>query len=560
MESSNTLGKYEILREIARSNDIIYEAMDPAINRRVALKELYLPPNLTGAQKRERIERFYREAKAAGRLAHPNIVTIYEAGEQNGRYYIAMEFLEGQDLQDVMQARGGALPVPEAVSTALAICDALAYAHQQGVIHRDIKPDNIQVLPGGLVKLTDFGIARLMAEPSITQDGQVFGTPSYMSPEQVAGKSLDQRTDIFSLGVVLFEMLAGRKPFAGDSVVTITYNIMNLSPAPPPGIPPYLVQILSKAMAKDPNQRYTTAAEMADDLRNERASGVPIGMTGQFDPRVTGGYGWAGMPPPGGYPPPGGSQGSSKYYPNPPPPDPFGGLQPGDLPLPQMPREPILSPEIRAFLGLAVVVLGLVGLFLFSIWALNAAYQGYMERQGESKTARDMELGAKAYDSRDYDTAIQHFKRAVEISPHSGAGDTARKNLASCYVAKGTDDYNANSLAAAADMFREAVKNDPNSAAGHYGLGNSLQRLGYVDDALAEWGKGAEVGAGTEEGRLAGEAAGWVYFNRGVDAANAGRTDEALKAWQKTVEVAPGSDVSQQAQERISQLAGAPTN
>ncbi|MDO8586309.1 MAG: serine/threonine-protein kinase [Armatimonadota bacterium] len=553
MESSNTLGKYQILREIARSNDIVYEAIDPGINRRVALKELCLPPNLTGAQKRERIERFYREAKAAGRLAHPNIVTIYDAGEQNGRYYIAMEFLEGQDLQNAMQARGGAMPVPEAVSIALAICDALAYAHQQGVVHRDIKPDNIQILPGGLVKLTDFGIARLMSEPSITQDGQVFGTPSYMSPEQVAGKPLDHRTDIFSLGVVLFEMLAGRKPFTGDSVVTITYNIMNMDPALPPGVPPYLTQIIRGAMAKDPNQRYTTAAEMADDLRNERASGS---VTGQFNAQPTH-YGGAGLPPPGGYAPSGGYS-----QPAPPIPDPFGGAAKQiDLPLPPPPRRPmVINPEIKAFFTLAAVVLGLIALFLFSVWALNAAYQGYMERQGESKTARDMELGAKAYDAHDYDTAIRHFRRALDISPKSGAGETARKNLASCYVAKGTDQYNAGHLTLAADMFREAIKHDPKSAAAHYALGNTLQRVGSVDDALAEWRKAVEVGAGTQEGRLAGEAAGWVYFNRGVERFNNGQTKEALDSWTKVIEVAPGSEVSNQAQERINQQFAAPVN
>jgi len=188
--SSNKIGRYQIVREIARSNDIVYEAVDPSMGRRVAVKELLLPPNLVGAQKRERIERFYREAKAAGTLTHPNIVTVYEVGEDQGRHFIAMEYLEGHSLRDQLQMQG-LVSVPEALRVAIAIGEALHYAHEHGVIHRDVKPDNVHLLPDGRVKLTDFGIARLMFESSLTANGQVFGTPSYMSPEQVAGKHLD---------------------------------------------------------------------------------------------------------------------------------------------------------------------------------------------------------------------------------------------------------------------------------------------------------------------------------------------------------------------------------
>ena len=223
--------------------------------------------------RRERIERFLREGRAAGKLAHPGIVTIYEVGKDGDRYFIAMEYLEGQTLRDRIIA-GGPMSIRDAVDVTLQLCSALGYAHENGVIHRDIKPDNVQILPGGQVKLTDFGIARLTGESSITQDGQVFGTPSYMSPEQEAGKKLDSRSDIFSLGVMLYEMIAGKKPFAGDSVVTITYNIVHMEAPPPPGAPPWLVGIIRKAMAKEPDARYSKVDDMAQDLKDERASGV----------------------------------------------------------------------------------------------------------------------------------------------------------------------------------------------------------------------------------------------------------------------------------------------
>ncbi|MDO8684145.1 MAG: serine/threonine-protein kinase [Armatimonadota bacterium] len=551
MESStNTLGRYQIIREIARSNDIIYEAVDPAINRHVALKELSIPPTVTGAQKRERIERFYREAKAAGSLSHPNIVTIYEVGEENGRHFIAMELLEGQDLQDVIRA-GGALPVHEAVSITLQVCDALAYAHSKGVIHRDIKPDNIQMLPGGKVKITDFGIARLSYEPSITTDGQVFGTPSYMSPEQVAGKPLDHRTDIYSIGVVLYEMLAGRKPFAGDTVVTITYNIMNMEPTPPPSVPFYLGEVIRRAMAKDPNQRYTTAADMAEDLRNEKASGSMPLPADPFGAQSTGAYNSGGLPPPGGYQQPAGS-----YQPSAPPPDPFGSVKPGDMSLPRIPREPIISPEAKAFLGLMAVVLSLIGLFLFSIWALNAAYQGYLGREGEGRAARHIELGEKAYEQGELDAAIDHFRRAIDMAPKSPTGDTARKDLASCYIRKGGVEFDAGRYAPAEEMYKEALKYDSNSTGAYYALGNVAYRLGRVDDALANWEKTVQVGTGTEEAKFAGDAAGEVYYNRGVEFYDKGQMKEALDAWVKVNEVAPGSHIAGQAQARINQAFG----
>ncbi len=290
-------GKYRIVREIARSNDIVYEAVDTTFGRKIALKELNIAAGVNGQARRERIERFNREARAAGRLSHPNIVSVFDFGEENGRYFIAMEYLEGQSLRDAMQARG-AYPLGEALAIMYQVLDALSYAHANRVIHRDIKPDNIHILPGGQAKITDFGIARLDEEPALTGDGQVFGTPSYMSPEQIEGKGIDFRSDLFSAGILLYEMLSGRKPFVGDSVISITYAIMQAAPAPLNGVPQGINQVIQRALSKQPQLRQISADQMKMDLKNAEQTPAmflpPTGHTNMGAMQSGTGYGYLG--------------------------------------------------------------------------------------------------------------------------------------------------------------------------------------------------------------------------------------------------------------------------
>jgi serine/threonine protein kinase len=313
MALETVLGHYRIIREIARSNDAVYEAIDTRINRRVAIKELMMPPGATDAVRQDRIARFQREARAAGSLTHPNIVTIFETEQENGRYFIVMEYLEGDNLRQKMD-REGALPPDEAVRIATQVLDGLAHAHSKGVIHRDIKPENIHILPTGLVKITDFGIARLKYEPNLTMDGQIFGTPSYMSPEQVQGGAIDEHSDLFSVGVILYEMLAGYKPFQGDSVITITYNIVHTEPPSPPSIPAPLEWVIRKALRKNPAERFHSALEMKQALENALAQlnappviATPMGAPSPYGaPAPTGGYPPYNAPAPTGgtLPPP----------------------------------------------------------------------------------------------------------------------------------------------------------------------------------------------------------------------------------------------------------------
>jgi serine/threonine protein kinase len=263
------LGRYRIIGELGRgAMGVVYRALDPVLDRTVALKTIMLGDDV---QEREDFHsRFFQEAKAAGRLNHPALITIYDFGEEGSLAYMAMELLDGTELSKRMVQ--GALPLTEAVSIAEQVAEGLAFAHDNGVIHRDIKPGNITLLSRGRVKIMDFGIARLKTSDLKTQLGVRLGTPKYMSPEQSSGGSIDHRTDIFSLGIVLYEMLTGARLFQGENLTQVLHNVATFMPPPPsrlkPEVPSLLDLVVMRALAKKPGDRYGSAWEMADDLRN----------------------------------------------------------------------------------------------------------------------------------------------------------------------------------------------------------------------------------------------------------------------------------------------------
>jgi serine/threonine-protein kinase len=267
------IGKYRIERELGRgAMGVVYKAFDPVVERAVAIKTIRL--DVENAE--DLVTRLRREAKSVGQLEHPNIVTLYDAGESSGLFYLAMQFIQGETLQDAM-TRQGWFPLREVLEIFRQICAGLDYAHQHGVIHRDIKPANIMVTREGAVKLTDFGIAKV-AGTGTTSTGLVVGTPSYMSPEQALGRPLDGRSDIFSLGSILYEMMTGEKAFAGQNVTTVIYKIVHEPPTPlvvlQPGLDPSVEAIVLKALAKGPDQRYQNCGELAAELERyiERAA------------------------------------------------------------------------------------------------------------------------------------------------------------------------------------------------------------------------------------------------------------------------------------------------
>ncbi|MBI5437343.1 MAG: serine/threonine protein kinase [Nitrosomonadales bacterium] len=263
------LGRYEVLGELGQgAMGIVYKAKDPLIDRVVAIKTINL--GLALEEKEEYEGRFYQEAKAAGRLNHPNIVTIYDVGKSGDVAYIAMEFLQGRELRDIMND-GKLLPVDQVLDIVAQVAQGLAYAHEHEIVHRDVKPSNIMVVRDGHAKITDFGIARMASSAVRTQTGMVLGSPKYMSPEQVMGKAIDQRSDIFSLGVMFYEMLTGQAPFNGENINAIMYQTLNAAPVPPgtlnPAVPEMVNFIVAKALAKKLEDRYQNAKDLAGDLR-----------------------------------------------------------------------------------------------------------------------------------------------------------------------------------------------------------------------------------------------------------------------------------------------------
>jgi serine/threonine protein kinase len=262
-------GRYEIINELGKgAMGVVYQAQDPQINRTIALKVL----REDRVTSEDFVKRFLKEAMAIGRLSHANIVTIYDVGQDHGTIYLAMEYLEGRPFNDIISE--STLNPIEIATLAIQLAESLDYAHKKGIVHRDIKPSNIMLTPDSQVKITDFGIARI-EDPSMhqqTRAGEILGTPVYMSPEQVMGQPLDGRSDLYSLGVILYELAAGRRPYSGENLTAIFRAITMDNPQDPveinPSIPPGLSKLIMKSLTKEANERFQTGQEMADAFKS----------------------------------------------------------------------------------------------------------------------------------------------------------------------------------------------------------------------------------------------------------------------------------------------------
>jgi len=289
--SPKSLGRYLIEAEIGRgAMGVVYRARDPKIDRLVAIKTISLTDQEPDDE-REYRERFLEEARAAGRLSHPGIVTVFDAGEDPETHepFLVMEYVAGKPLNKVMAEDGGKLRLEAALQYAYEIAEALDDAHRQGVIHRDIKPANILIGEDGHTKIADFGVARINRAVS-TQAGGIFGSPAYMAPEQLSGGPADARSDLFSLGVVLYSMITGFRPFQGNSARTVCYKVVNVEPVPVTSfqaeLPPALDGIVSRAIAKDPRERYQTGGEFASAIQNLVRTDTSIAVATNFSTRA----------------------------------------------------------------------------------------------------------------------------------------------------------------------------------------------------------------------------------------------------------------------------------
>ena len=292
IEPGAQVGRFRIERPLGQgAMGNVYLAIDPAIERAVAIKIVRM--DLAGDDRREEVEtRFLREAKIAGRLQHPNIVTIYDVGRDEGRTFIAMEYVDGRPLSRLLRPD---VPLTHAQRFVIArqTAEALAHAHERQVIHRDVKPGNILIRNDGVVKVSDFGIGKLLGggAADVTRTGMMVGSPSYMSPEQIRGDTLDGRSDIFSLGIVLYEMFTGSRPFPGESVTSLVYQILHTEPRDPllvhPDLPPLTTEIVRRALAKKRDDRYPSARDLVRDLERAAATSsehdhVPTSVVGPF--------------------------------------------------------------------------------------------------------------------------------------------------------------------------------------------------------------------------------------------------------------------------------------
>jgi serine/threonine protein kinase len=286
------IGKYQIIDILGKgAMGIVYRALDPDIDREVAIKTIRFDLISEESERNELMLRFVREAKAAGKMVHPNIITIFDVGKQEDMTYIVMQYIQGKSLQNLI-ASNKRFSSREIVRLMVQLCDALDYAHRHGIVHRDIKPANILLDIHNKPHVVDFGVARVEMS-TMTQTGATIGTPSYMSPEQVMGKKIDKRSDIFSLGAILYELITGQRPFQGESITTVIYKIVNEEiPSPSvaqKGLSEDFEPIIYKALAKTPENRYRSCAELAADL--QRISDLPeetLALTGFPDLKASG--------------------------------------------------------------------------------------------------------------------------------------------------------------------------------------------------------------------------------------------------------------------------------
>ncbi len=547
LRTGDTLGHYRLLREIARSNDVVWEAWDDSLGRRVAVKELQMPGS--GPEAQERIRRFVAEARAAGQAQHPNIVTVFEAGERQGVHYLVMEYLEGENLRRRLQHVVRLSPA-DAVKVIRDVLQALKHTHARGIVHRDIKPENIHLLPDGRVKLTDFGIARILRDPHITVAGQVFGTPSYMSPEQVRGEEVDARSDLFSAGVVLFEMVAGLRPFPGDTLATVTHNILNAQPAWPSDFAPQLRTVVDQALQKDPSRRFASAEAFLQALDRLDARPQPIQAAAPqpvYSPQAV-----APSVNPVAQP--------TVMAPPPTPAAPQPVVQ--SAPVVYVPADAYRSPA-RLLLTMVQALL-LVGLLVTLVggivWGIQRVYQQQAADTAQTAITRLLNGGIESMNYGQLDaaeTAARQVLNDGRATPE--AKRSAEQLLANTLVMQGNQAMANNDYQRAWQRYADALQVQPQHAGARQGLETAKQVLGAAAppdpvlrpqrSASGEW-----IPPAAPQDLNAAEQA----YRQAEAALQRGDKAQAMEWLRKCVDAAPDSEWGRAASQAIVQIAASP--
>jgi serine/threonine protein kinase len=417
------LGRYEIVDEIGKgAMGVVYLARDPLIGRLVALKTFRIGYSVKDHEMEQFRVRFMREAQSAGILGHPNIVTIHDVMEQTdeGMAFIAMEYVRGTTLKAMLQS-DQVLSLGYVVDIISQVAEALDYAHSHRVIHRDVKPANILITADNRVKITDFGIARLDTS-NLTQEGQLLGTPNYMAPEQIQGKEVDHRADLFALGVVLYEMLTRHKPFQGENLTVVSHRIVYDQFTPPrdyaDNLPPGLEKILDRSLEKDPARRYQRARDMVEDLRRVLAAGArdDLNETLSISSWTPGtGPGAPPLGPPGGGTTTAASPAAAAVRPPPPPPP----AKPPKVKPAKGPRPPLSFKRVGLYaaLGALVLVIAVAALRLGVAWSGKPVAVDPVEDAQGVRYRGLVQEGEALVKQFKYTEAIQAFSRALEIAP-----------------------------------------------------------------------------------------------------------------------------------------------
>ena len=483
---SATIGRYHIIQELGRGGmGIVYKGHDPILDRPVAIKIL----SQQLVQNAEAKDRFIREAQAAARLNHPNISGIFDISEHEGIYYIVFEFISGRSLDKILKEKKF-FPYNEALKIFLPACQALDYAHQHGIVHRDVKPGNILVSEEGNVKVSDFGIAWVEAAHTITQPGEIIGSFFYFSPEQARGEKVDRRADIYSLGIMLYEMLTGRLPFQADNPAALIQMHLTAEPDPPTmvnsTIPRKLEDALLKAMRKDPADRFQSVKEMITELTLEE---MPVDLyKTSISPSEAALHNILG----------------NNYYKQ-------GKL---DLAILEWEKATVLDPYnalTHNNLGTAYDGLGNLE---------NAVTEyGRAVDLNPNNFVAHYNLGSAYYRKGDVENSIEEYRKVTVLNP----------KFAPAYYNLGNGFYKLGKIDQAIEEWQKALILNPQFAEVHYNLGNAYHKKGKRDEALSYWEKALEL-----DPQFA-----IAQFNIGSREMEKGNRDIAVEMWNKALEINP---------------------